>query len=144
MLRMNEVKRSLFSCAALLFKWQAFGLALVALGRAIVRGERSDARGAWEMAQHLEIAARTAAHELSVELREAYATAPPTSEDEIDALEHLTVISALFLALALFAQHMMRKLAGRSVPGYLCTDFIPSIAQTMIAKGYAPTYLDSS
>ena len=46
LLRMTEGKRSYLSYAARLLKWQAFGFALVALGRAIARAERTHGRGA--------------------------------------------------------------------------------------------------
>ena len=140
---MTEVKRSYLSYAARLLKWQAFGLALVALGRAVVRAERSHGRGAWEMAIHLDIAAAAAAHALGAELSDAL-TAEPENEDEIAALEHLVFIRTLFLVLALFARHMRAQLAGRGAPIDLCTEFMPSIAQTLIAITYPPTYLDSS
>ena len=74
MLRMTEVTRSCLSYAALRLKWQALRFVLVALGRAVVRLERTH---------------------------------------------------------------------GRGVPGYPCTDFIPSIAQTVIAIAYPPTFIDS-
>ncbi len=143
MLRMTEVTRSCLSYAALRLKWQALGFVLVALGRAVVRLERTHGRGAWEMAHHLELVARTAAHDLGTELIEAHQDVPPQDEKEIAALEHLSVIRCLFLALALFARHLMRKLAGRSVPGYPYTDFTPGTARTMIAIAYSPTFIDS-
>ena len=140
---MTEVKRPFFSAAAQLLKWQIFGFALVALGRAIVRAERTHGRGAWQMAVHLEIAAAAAAHELGAELSGAL-TAAPDNEDEIAALEHLAFIRTLFLVLALFARHMRAQLAGRGVPFIPHTELIPSIAHTLIAITYPPTYLDSS
>ena len=144
MLRMTEMKCSSVFCRALLLKWQVFGLVLVALGRAVVRGERTHARGAWEMAHHLEIAAHAAAHELGVELSEAAAAGAPDSDEGIAALEHLAFIRTLFLILALFAKHMQVKLAGRGALYAPGMEFMLVGILTVPARTDRPAYLDSS
>ena len=141
---MTEVKRSYLSYAARLLKWQAFGFALVALGRAIVRAERTHGRGAWQMAIHLEIAAAAAAHELGAELSGAL-TAAPDNEDEMAALEHLAFIRTLFLVLALFARNMRTQLAGRGAPIALHAELnfgCPPVAADQARA--LPPYLNSS
>ena len=100
------------------------------------------ARGKWRSIWKL--LARSAAHDISAELCEAYADAPPASEEDIAALEHLTLIRTVYLVLALFARHMMFQLAGRGESNLLCAEFTPGIARAMIAKAHPPTYLDSS
>ena len=120
---MTEMTRSSFSAAALLAKWQMFGFALVALGRAIVRGERMRVRGAWEAAHHLEVVAHVAAHELSADLDAALAEGVPADEGAIAALEHLAFVRTLLLVLALFAQHMRLQLAGRGAACAPDTEF---------------------
>ena len=103
---------------ALLKRWRAISAILIGYAHTLVRLEKTNGPGAWEMATQLDISARAALALCLQEIQAYTASDPPETEDSHNALVHLHSIACAMLSLSYFARRIQRNLAGRRSAGF--------------------------